>query len=696
MEKFEYQAEVSRLLDLIVHSLYSHKEVFLRELVSNASDALDKMRFLSVTSPELMDATQDLCIRIQTDKEAGTITITDTGVGMSREELVESLGTIAQSGTAKFVQALKDKKTEGAAGDSNLIGQFGVGFYSAFLVADKVTVRTKGATSDKQWIWEAEANQSSYIVKEDTDPETQLLRGSSITLHLKEDDKFEYTEASRIEGLVKNYSQFISFPIYTWQELSRSKEVEEEEPAKEEGEEPKKTTKTVTEKYFDWQLVNDTKPIWMRNTKEVEKEEYNTFYKNTFKEFLDPLAYSHFTTEGEIEFRSLLYVPGMQPFNMDGQEMPKNIRLYVKRVFISDEFHGELFPRYLNFIKGVVDSNDLSLNVSREILQESRIVRIMRKRLVRKTFDMFDDISKKEDQSDYKTFWENFGKNLKLGCLEDQSSHKRIAPLLRFQSSKGEELTSLQEYVERMKEGQNDIYFLASENISSAKSAPFLEKMEKRGLEVLFLLETLDEPCLTALNSFSDKKFVDVSKEDLDFGEEKDEAKDKEVAQEMEALCDWLKQQLGDKIAKVQVSKRLESSPCVMVAGKYGYTANKEKLMRMQMVASQEIEFMRSQRVLELNPNHPIIKDLNVQCKQNPSDSRAQEMAQLLYETAHLTSGFTLENPNEFGSRVYQMMAMAVSKPQEDSSTESTKSTESVSEGVVEATEIRTEEDPWK
>eukprot|EP00271_Cylindrocystis_brebissonii_P009075 TRINITY_DN23695_c0_g1_i1.p1 TRINITY_DN23695_c0_g1~~TRINITY_DN23695_c0_g1_i1.p1 ORF type:complete len:825 (-),score=228.27 TRINITY_DN23695_c0_g1_i1:585-3059(-) len=707
VEQYEYQAEVSRLLDLIVHSLYSNKEVFLRELVSNASDALDKMRFLSLTDPALLGDSPDLEIRIKTDKDAGTITISDSGVGMTRDELVALLGTIAESGTNKFVKAMKEKKEEGAATDSNLIGQFGVGFYSAFLVADKVTVSTKSAKSDKQWVWEAEAGASSYTVAEETDGERMLPRGTAITLHLKEDDRSEYTDQFRIQSLVKNYSQFIAFPIYTWQEKTKSVEVEESEPVAE-GEEPKTKKKTVQEKYFDWELMNQTKPIWMRSTKEVAKEEYNEFFKTTFKEFIDPLAYTHFVTEGEIEFRSLLYIPGMAPFQPEQNYMSdkqKNIRLYVKRVFISDEFNGELFPRYLKFISGVVDSNDLPLNVSREILQESRIVKIMRKRLVRKTFDMLDEIAEREDKSDYETFWTNFGKFLKLGVLEDQTSHKRIAPLLRFFSSKGEDkLITLDEYVERMKEGQGSIFFLAADSMSNAKSAPFLEKLAKNDLEVLFLLEPLDEPILAQLAKYKEKKFVDVTKEDLDLGEAVDKEKEREVEKETQVLCDWIKLQLGDKIAKVQISRRLESSPCVLVAGKFAWSANMEKLMRAQMGDNDQVEFQRSQRILEINPSHPIIRELNFQAKNKPNGEKAQKMVRVLYEAAHLASGFPPSNPADFAEGVYELMGDSIAKQQQerdevDRLVEEQRKTRSATEGeaaeVVEPSEIRTEKDAW-
>lgn len=707
-EKFEYQAEVSRLMDLIVHSLYSHKEVFLRELVSNASDALDKLRFLSVTEPSLLGESGELEIRIKPDPDNGTITITDSGIGMTKEELIDCLGTIAQSGTSKFLKALKENKDLGA--DNGLIGQFGVGFYSAFLVADRVVVSTKSPRSDKQYVWEAVADSSSYVIREETDPEKLLHRGTQITLHLRPDDKYEFSEPTKIQGLVKNYSQFVSFPIFTWQEKSRTVEVEEEEEPKE-GEEPKaegdtnKTKKTKTEKYWDWELANETKPIWMRNSKDTPREEYNEFYKKTFSEFLEPVAYTHFTTEGEVEFRSILYIPSMGPLNNEEVVNPKtkNIRLYVKRVFISDDFDGELFPRYLSFVKGVVDSNDLPLNVSREILQESRIVRIMRKRLVRKTFDMIQDLAEGENKEDYKKFWENFGRFIKLGCIEDSGNHKRITPLLRFYTSKSEEeLKSLDEYVENMGENQNAIYYLATDSLKSAKTAPFLEKLVQKDIEVLYLVDPIDEVAIQNLQTYKEKKFVDISKEDLELGDE-DEVKERETKQEYNLLCDWIKQQLGDNVAKVQVSKRLSSSPCVLVSGKFGWSANMERLMKAQALGDQaSLEFMRGRRILEINPDHPIIKDLSAACKNAPDSSEAKRAVELLYDTAQISSGFSPESPAELGNKIYGMMALALGgrwgrteeegdAPAEADSNES----ESTEAEVFEPSEVIAENDPW-
>ncbi|XP_020962497.1 heat shock protein 90-6, mitochondrial isoform X3 [Arachis ipaensis] len=665
-ERYEYQAEVSRLMDLIVNSLYSNKEVFLRELISNASDALDKLRFLGVTEPELLKDAIDFDIRIQADKDNGVISITDTGIGMTRQELVDCLGTIAQSGTAKFLKALKDSKD--AAGDNNLIGQFGVGFYSAFLVSDKVTVSTKSPKSDKQYVWEGEANASSYTIREETDPEKLIPRGTRLTLHLKRDDK-GFAHPERIEKLVKNYSQFVSFPIYTWQEKGYTKEVEvDEDPAEakkdeEDGKTEKKKTKTVVERYWDWELINETQPIWLRNPKEVTKEDYNEFYKKTFNEYLEPLASSHFTTEGEVEFRSILYVPAFAPTGKDDIINPKtkNIRLYVKRVFISDDFDGELFPRYLSFVKGVVDSNDLPLNVSREILQESRVVRIMRKRLVRKAFDMILGISMSDNRGDYEKFWENFGKHLKLGCIEDRENHKRIAPLLRFFSSQSEEqLISLDEYVENMKPDQKDIYYIAADSVNSAKNTPFLERLAEKDLEVLFLVDPIDEVAIQNLKSYKEKNFVDISKEDLDLGD-KNEEREKEMKQEFGQTCDWIKKHLGDKVASVQISNRLSSSPCVLVSGKFGWSANMERLMKAQSMGdASSLDFMRSRRVFEINPDHPIIRNLDAAFKTNPDDQDALRAIDLLYDAALVSSGFTPDNPAQLGGKIYEMMGMAL------------------------------------
>jgi heat shock protein beta len=665
-EKYEYQAEVSRLMDLIVNSLYSNKDVFLRELISNASDALDKLRFLSVTQPELAKDGVDLDIRIHADKDNGIIYITDSGIGMTREELVECLGTIAQSGTAKFLKALKDSKDAGS--NNNLIGQFGVGFYSAFLVADKVVVSTKSPKSDKQYVWEGETNSSSYTIREETEAENLIPRGTRLTLFLKSDSK-DFAELEKIERLIKNYSQFVSFPIYTWKEKGFVKEVEVDEDSSEaqkdgqdENVEKQKKTKKVVEKYWEWDLANETQPIWLRNPKEVSTDEYNEFYQKTFNDYLNPLASSHFTTEGEVEFRSILYVPATAPSDdAIADKKTKNIRLYVKRVFISDDFGGELFPRYLSFVKGVVDSNDLPLNVSREILQESRIVHIMRNRLVRKAFDMILGISLSDDSRDYEDFWEKFGKYLKLGCLEDHKNHKRIAPLLRFFSSQSTEyMISLDKYVENMKPEQKDIYYIASDSVESANETPFLEKLQTKNLEVLYLVEPMDELVMQHLKQYKDKNFVDISKDDLDLGD-KNEEMEKEMNQEFKETCEWIKNSLKGKVADVHITNHLGSSPCVLVSGKFGWSASMERLMKAHPDCDpREFEMRKGMRVLEINPQHPIIKALDAACKCSPDEDEAKRAIELLYDAAVVSSGYTAENPAQIGGRIFKMLQAAL------------------------------------
>ncbi|KAE8678402.1 Chaperone protein htpG family protein isoform 2 [Hibiscus syriacus] len=444
------------------------------------------------------------------------------------------------------------------------------------------------------------------------------------------------------------------------------------------------TKSPKSEKQYVWEAVADSSSYVIREDTNPEKllarDEYNEFYKKTFNEFLDPLGYTHFTTEGEVEFRSVLYIPGMGPLNNE-----------------------DVFPRYLSFVKGVVDSDDLPLNVSLEILQESRIVRIMRKRLVRKTFDMIQEISESENKEDYKMFWENFGRFLKLGCIEDTGNHKRITPLLRFYTSKNEEeMTSLDEHVENMGENQKAIYYLATDSLKSAKTAPFLEKLVQKDIEVLYLVEPIDEVAIQNLQTYKEKKFVDISKEDLELGGE-DEVNERETKQEYNLLCDWIKQQLGDKVAKVQISKRLSSSPCVLVSG---------KLMKAQALGdTASLEFTRG-RILEINPDHPIIKDLNVACKNAPESSDAKRADDLLYDTSLISSGFSPDSPAELGSKIYEMMATALrgrwgrSEDEDEDEVEASEvsaaetDTSVGEEGsenkVIEPSEVRTKSDPWQ
>jgi len=659
------------LMDLIVNSLYSNKDVFLRELVSNASDACDKLRFSALSDASVMGGDEELKIKIKGDPESKTLTIEDSGIGMSKEDLVSSLGTIARSGTAKFMEMLKSQSD-----GENLIGKFGVGFYSAFLVADKITVYSKAANGDdKTWIWESEINASSYTIRESDET---LARGTKIVLHLKEGCE-EFATGDKLSSLVKTYSEFISFPIDVWANTTKEKVVEDKEAtsalkeawekkkiaAEAKGEEfsepePKPVTKKEFEQVEEWTTANNDKPIWVRSPKDVEEESYNEFFKSTFKEFLDPLAHSHFAVEGDIEFRSLLFVPGMAPFEQqDMMAKSRAIKLFVRRVFISDEFDESLLPRYLTFVRGVVDSSDLPLNVSREILQESRVVRIIRKRLIRKTFDMLREIAGR-DNDEYDTFWDNFGRNLKLGVIEDADNRKDLAELLRFTTSKsGDEgaLRSLDEYVNDMPEGQNSIYFVAADNKDAAEASPFLEKLKQKGFEVLYLLDPIDEVAMANLATFKEKPLVDASKEALDLGEEDDTDKTarEALAEEYKDLTEWMKTSLGEQVEKVEVSNRLTDTPCVLVTSKFGWSANMERIMKAQAMGDNRAQdYMKGKKTMEINPSSPVIAQLK-KLKESGA-AEATDTCQLLFDTALLTSGFSIEKPSVFASRVFKLM----------------------------------------
>jgi heat shock protein beta len=656
-------------MDMIVNSLYSNRDVFLRELISNASDALDKIRFLGLSDAGALSAGSDLEIRVRADADSKTIVIEDTGVGMTRDDILSSLGTIARSGTAKFAEAIKEGKN-----DANLIGQFGVGFYSSFLVADRVVVQSRNHADDKQWRWEATAGSHEFKIREDTDAE-RLPRGTRVTLHLKE-DAAEYADDKKLGALIKQYSEFIAFPIKLWAKRTESEQVEDadatekaRQKAKEEakeGEEPAAVDavmKTEQKEVQDWAVQNDNKPLWTRSPREVKKGEYDEFFKLTFKEFLEPLATAHFNVEGTIEFRALMFVPGMAPFEQqDWMAKSRSIRLYVKRVFISDEFDEALMPRYLNFIKGIVDSSDLPLNVSREILQESRVVRVIRKQLVKRSLDMLKEIAGRptddKGKSDYDTFYEAFGRNLKMGVVEDQANRDALAPLLRFSSSKsGDDTTSLADYVSRMKEGQAGIYYICTDSKRQAEAAPFTEQLVRKGYEVLYLTEAIDEVVFTNLATYDGKQLMDVSREGLEMDEEEG-SKAEAAEKELKPLMDFIKSTLGERVERVEVSRRLSDSPVALVTSKFGWTANMERIMKSQTMAdSRAMEYMKGRRIMELNPESPVIAKLKEQFEADPVGGAAKAIAELLYETALVTSGFDVESPKDFASRIYSLIA---------------------------------------
>ena len=675
-ETFTYQAEVDRLMDMIVNSLYSNREVFLRELVSNASDALDKLRLMALQDGTQYSTGDALEIRIKADKDAGIIVIEDTGVGMSREELLSSLGTIARSGTAKFMEAVKDK------GDANLIGQFGVGFYSAFLVADRVVVQTKSNADDKQWTWESTAGAHSYKLRED--PSGDLQRGTRITLHLKE-DAAELADTTKLSELIKQYSEFIAFPIKLWSskqnpvqvvDVEATAKAQEEADAKAKAAEGAaedasadpvtKVYKTEWESSEDWAVQNNNKPLWTRSPREVKPEEYNAFYMSTFKDFSNPLAVAHFKAEGTIEFASMLFVPGMAPFDEPDKAMmrSRSIRLYVKRVFISDEFDEDLMPRYLSFIKGVVDSADLPLNVSREILQESRVVRAIRKQLVKRSLDMIADIASRESTQedgkvgDYTTFWEAFGRNIKLGVIEDAANRPALSKLLRFASSHSPTgVTSLEDYVARKKEGQSSIYYLAADSRAACETSPYVESLTRKGYEVLYLTEPIDEVAIQNLGEFDGAQLADVSREDLSLDESEEDKKALETRSvELRPLTEYMKKVLGDKVEKVVVSSRLTDSPAVVVASKFGWSANMEKIMRSQALGDARMaEMMKGRRIMEINGEHPIIK--NMAAKVEMESREVKDQIALLFDAAVLMGGYPIEAPQDFANRIYGLMA---------------------------------------
>lgn len=632
-ETYAFSADINQLLSLIINAVYSNKEVFIRELISNSSDALNKVRYESLKNPSYLDNDNTLEIKVSFDKANRILTIRDTGIGMTKEELVNNLGTIASSGTKKFLESLTDNN------GSQFIGQFGVGFYSGYLVSDKIVVVSKH-NDDEQYMWESTGNGTFDVQRDENNYD--LKRGSILMLHLKEEMN-EYLEDSRIISLIKKHNQFIEFPILV--ETQKTREVELEGSEK------------VSETYFEYEQVNKDKPIWCRNSKEITDDEYSDFYKTMTGDYDTYLDLSHFTVEGQVEFKGILYIPKKSPIDLfDGQTKRKGmIKLYSRKVFITDDCE-DLLPEYLKFVRGVIETEDIPLNISRETLQQNKIIKVIGKNIMKKVFEMFNRIS--DDPDKFRTFYEQYNKSIKLGIHEDATYRNKLVPLLRYETSNSNgDLISFDDYIENMKPNQSCIYYITAESVKSIINSPFLEKLRSKDYEVIYMCDPLDEYITQQVKDYKDKKLVCVTKENTDMGNDDSEKEEFENSKvEFKSVCDYMKSTLSDEVEKVIVSNKLSDSPCVLSTSEFGWTANMQRILKAQTFNKPEMNFMMGRKVLEINPNNRIIQKIKYRLDNEQMDSELSDLVTLLYDITLQASGFTVEDPSKFSNKVLKLI----------------------------------------